>query len=174
MMIRSWFTRAAIASALLVSPSLALAMTAEGAFAFIILNVEDGDKFAAPNDGGLASVTVTAKTPLTFEIAFASGDKPIYEITQTKPCVFDVAAKLGEGGNANIIFDMNKFVGLPVFSTEDNLIFSNECAIQVAQNGRCLGAKFKPGMLANGDFDRERMKRAIEFFKKEFCAGSPF
>jgi len=175
MMSKAVLASVALASALLVFPSLASALTAEETFLYIAFDMQDGD--VKPYEGWQTTVTNLAAEPFTVEVAQSNGETARYIIEQSPACVFNVKMDLGAEGTIAVRFDMTKFVGINPFPLErpkGNLEFANECAIQVVENGRCLAKDFRPDRTSTGNMDTIRRLKAVKFFKTEFCAGLPF
>jgi hypothetical protein len=147
--------------------------TPEETFAYITFNLQDGDSFKTPGDGVIA-ISRTATKPLTYKMGIASGGGITFVIKEDSKCVFDVEFDLGQDGVGNAKFDMNQLIGLWVNSEKPKLMFANECAVKIMPANKCIGGNYTIGEVTNPNVDIARMSRAVNYFKKAVCGGSPY
>jgi hypothetical protein len=161
-------------------PAVSHATTAEETFAYIAFNLESGTTRQLGNN--TLNVVAFETNPLTFNISDGKEEFKI-SIQQGQQCQFDVELiGLDPEGSMKLSVNMGNFIGIDwsaeVPGAKGALQFSRDCSVTGysydSKKMECVPKPLPVGFMFNSSVDKERVLRAIQYFKENYCAGSPY
>lgn len=146
----------------------ALAQTAEETVAFMTEGMEDGREVTS---GGV-EYTISQEDGKASYVITSSSSPPKVElrtVRQIDSCTFDISAKGNPDLEGEYIIDFSRFIGARENAGFVFLNFTGKCPLKF--RGECL----KEHLVSTGfEVDPRRLSRAIDYFKRTYCAGMAY